>query len=36
MGFEVYLVEPGIPLQDGTPVDRISKKSGLIAKYTGI
>ena len=26
MGFEDYSVEKGIPLSDGTPVDRISKK----------
>lgn len=26
MGFETYAVEKGRPLQDGTPVDRVSKK----------
>ncbi|NIA69844.1 GNAT family N-acetyltransferase [Pelagibius litoralis] len=26
MGFRTYSVEPGVPLNDGTPVDRVSKK----------
>ena len=30
MGFETYAVEKGRPLQDGTPVDRISKKHMLV------
>ena len=25
MGFLTYAVEPGVPLEDGTPVDRVSK-----------
>ena len=26
MGFEDYTVDPGVPLKDGTPVDRVSKR----------
>jgi len=29
MGFETYAVRPAVPLADGTPVDRISKRFGL-------
>ncbi|MEM7293317.1 MAG: GNAT family N-acetyltransferase [Pseudomonadota bacterium] len=26
MGFQDYAVDPGVPLKDGTPVDRVSKR----------